>query len=257
MSDGTQQPISWQDFNKWTPPYQEFLLAPGILRVRGTGILFGKEGSYKTMLGLRLATAVAEGKSWLGFSTPEHGANVLYINAEVPAEMLLDRVKQMNLSVHLMGQLFIWNRFDFKIDVDKWWELLEQYVVQYQIKLVIIDPLYKVITGTLVDPMIVQKVQEKCDSLVNKYPVGIFLVSHSRKGNREDPALDNDSMYGSGMWLWWADLIMRIESEDWDDIKVSFGKTRHSKKGKPKPIKLKLTSEDLDFVEAMVAIKGV
>ena len=257
MVDGTKEPISWDDFNKWEPPYQEYLLAPGILRVRGTGILFGKEGSYKTMLGLRLATAVAEGKSWLGFATPEHGANVLYLNAEVPAEMLLDRTRTIDKSVHLMGNLYIWNRFDFRIDNDKWWALLEAYIEKWKIKLVIIDPLYKVVTGTLIDPVIVQKIQERCDALINRYPVAVFLVSHSRKGNREDPALDNDSMYGSGMWLWWADLIMRIEAEDFDDIKVSFGKTRHSKKGKPKPVKLKLTAEDLDFIDTMVMIKGV
>lgn len=258
MNDGTQEPISWQQFNKWEPPYQEFLLAPGILKVRGTGILFGKEGSFKTMLGLRLATSVVEGKPWLKFNTPEHGANVLYINAEVPAEMLLDRTKAMNKGMELQGELFIWNRLDFRLDEDKWIERLEHYIEKYNIKLVVIDPLYQVITGILSDPLVVVKVQNTIDRLRSKHAVAFFLVSHARKGNKDDPSMGEDSIYGSAYWGWWVDLKLRIErGEEEEDIKVMFDKTRHSKKGRPAPLKLRLVAEDLDFVEQLAIIKGV
>lgn len=215
-------------------------------------MLFGKEGSYKTMLGLRLATCVAEGKEWLGFNTPERGANVLYINAEVPADMIHARVRQINSSVELRGKLYIWNRYDFRIDQDVWFEKLAEVIDRYKINLIVLDPLYKIVSGDMVEPVVVENFQRVVDKLVNTHHVAVFTVSHARKGNKDDPAMANDDMYGRGRWLWWADTVIRVEKEEEEnEIRVSFGKHRYSKSS-IKPVRFRLEAEELNFVQSIV-----
>ena len=260
--DGKFEPVRWQDFVRWEPPPSEIILGDynsKLLVTPSKGILYGRGKSYKTMLGMRLATSVSTGSSWLGFSTLSGGCNVLYLNAELPGELIHERVVQMNTGLQLgENNLWIWNKHDFRLDNDLGFQLLADFVDKHKIKLIVIDPLYKIVSHDLREESTVRSVTNNIDRLITDYRVSVFLVAHPRKASSEQEHSDltEESLYGSGIWLWWADTVIRAdrgrsELDNRKEIKVSFDMTRLASVD-IEPVRYQLRDDDLQFVSDII-----
>ena len=76
-----------QDLLDWTPPTNYRIISGGVLNVKNRMIIFGDEGSWKSILALHTAHCIARGSRWLGFRT--NRSNVLRLQVELP--MYTDR----------------------------------------------------------------------------------------------------------------------------------------------------------------------
>jgi hypothetical protein len=70
---------------------REMLLDP-ILPEQGLAMLYGYRGTGKTYLGLGIAVAVASGRGFLNWKAPRP-RNVLYVDGELPAKTMQERVR--------------------------------------------------------------------------------------------------------------------------------------------------------------------
>ena len=75
------------DLINWQPPHYTSIIHSGILNVKNRMLIFGDEGSWKSILVLHTAHSIARGSRWLGFDTT--ACNVLRLQAELP--MYIDR----------------------------------------------------------------------------------------------------------------------------------------------------------------------
>ncbi|MFZ4381316.1 MAG: AAA family ATPase [Sandarakinorhabdus sp.] len=83
-------PLTCGEFLAKEFPPREMLLAP-ILPQKSISMLFGPRGLGKTFMAMGIALAVASGGTFLGWTAPVP-AKVLYIDGEMPASLMQDRV---------------------------------------------------------------------------------------------------------------------------------------------------------------------
>ena len=87
LHDRDKQLYTVSDLLSWTPSKQYRIISEGVLNIKNRMLIFGDEGSWKSILALHTAHCVARGSKWLGFKT--YPANVLRLQAELP--MYTDR----------------------------------------------------------------------------------------------------------------------------------------------------------------------
>jgi len=133
------------------PPELPANLIGGVLRFGHKLLLAGPPDSGKTSLLMALGLAVSQGKPWLGLSTAS--VHVLFINLEMQATSFIQRLHQVaqatGLSPSDMHFHFINHRGGY-LDPSKFTDELRQLIVKSKLdgiefKLVIIDPVYKLI----------------------------------------------------------------------------------------------------------------
>ncbi|MFZ4382657.1 MAG: AAA family ATPase [Sandarakinorhabdus sp.] len=83
-------PLTCGEFLAKQFPPREMLLDP-ILPKKSISMLFGPRGLGKTFMAMGIALAAASGGSFLGWTAPRP-AKVLYIDGEMPASLMQDRV---------------------------------------------------------------------------------------------------------------------------------------------------------------------
>jgi RecA-family ATPase len=80
---------------------RDFLLSPWLPR-QGLAMVYAPRGVGKTFFALEVACAVATGQPFLGW-TPPNAANVLYLDGEMPAADLQQRLKAIELNRGSIG----------------------------------------------------------------------------------------------------------------------------------------------------------
>lgn len=140
--------ISLADVFDSPPPLPEELIC-GILRRGHKLLISGDSKSGKSFLLMELAIALAEGREWLGFECRK--GRVLYVNFEIdPASAIhriLDIYHKMDLSGTHLDDLKIWNLRGKVMDLEKLTPKLIRRVSDMGLDAIIVDPIYKVITG--------------------------------------------------------------------------------------------------------------
>lgn len=130
--------------NKKEP--ENYLIKPFITE-RTIIVIAGEPASGKSWMGLDLSMSLSMGKSWLGYETSQ-GA-VLYLDQE--SGKFADRFKMslkshdvnnsLNMPLIIVPPIGI-DLFD---DQNKWDEMIEEMIIKYKFKLVVIDSLSAVI----------------------------------------------------------------------------------------------------------------
>ena len=130
------------------PPLPEELIS-GVLRRGHKMLISGDSKSGKSFLLMELAICIAEGRDWLGFGCRK--GRVLYVNFEIdPASAIhriLDIYHRMDLPSRHLDDLLIWNLRGKVMDLEKLTPKLIRRVGDMGLDAIIVDPIYKVITG--------------------------------------------------------------------------------------------------------------
>ena len=112
-------------------------------------LISGSSKAGKSFLLMELCIALAEGKPWLGF--PCKQGRVLYVNLEIDPASCINRFMKIYEALHLpmkhMDNIVIWNLRGFAVPLDRLVPKLIRRVKDSGYSAVIIDPIYKVITG--------------------------------------------------------------------------------------------------------------
>ena len=137
------------DEYKDNPPKLPDELIKGVLRCGHKMLISGSSKAGKSFLLMELSIALAEGKPWLGF--PCKQGRVLYVNLEIDPASCINRFMKIYEALHLpmkhMDNIVIWNLRGYAVPLDRLVPKLIRRVKDSGYSAVIIDPIYKVITG--------------------------------------------------------------------------------------------------------------
>lgn len=131
------------------PPKLPDELIKGVLRCGHKMLISGSSKAGKSFLLMELAVAMAEGTKWLGFECKK--SKVIYVNLEIDPASCINRFseiyKALDINPKFPNDIYIWNLRGHAVPLDKLVPKLLRRVSNQHFDAIIIDPIYKVITG--------------------------------------------------------------------------------------------------------------
>ena len=155
---------SWDEWKEWVEAVNDDLpdlesdlgddlpeLAPplidGVLRQGHKLLLAGPSKAGKSFALIELAVCIAEGLPWMGFQCAQ--GKVLYVNLELDRASCLHRFRDVRRAMGAPERngVSIWNLRGHSVPMDKLAPKLIRRAAKQNYIAIIIDPIYKVITG--------------------------------------------------------------------------------------------------------------
>ena len=183
------------------PPAVPPELIKGIVRVGHKMLISGSSKAGKSFLLMELAVALSEGIKWLGFQCKK--SKVLYINLEIDRPSFINRFieiyKAMKLKPKHSHDIAIWNLRGEAMPLDKLVPILVRRIKNQGFDAVIIDPIYKVITGDENNASQMGAFSNQFDKICKEAGVSAIYSHHHSKGAQGfKKAMDRAS--GSGVF---------------------------------------------------------
>ena len=183
------------------PPTKPPELIQGILRRGHKMLIAGPSKAGKSFLLIELAIAIAEGSSWLGFQCVQ--GKVLYVNLEIDPASCIDRFltiyNKLEFSTKHTENVVIWNLRGHALPLDKLVPILVKRMKDEQFAAVIIDPIYKVITGDENNASDMGAFCNQFDKICTELGASAIYCHHHSKGAQgSKKAIDRAS--GSGVF---------------------------------------------------------
>ena len=209
------------DRYKDNPPILPEELIQGILRRGHKMLISGSSKAGKSFLLMELCIAIAEGKKWLGFSCRK--GSVLYVNLEIDSASCINRFLKiyaaMGLKMSNAENIVLWNLRGHAVPLDQLVPKLIRRVRDRHFDAIIIDPIYKVITGDENSASDMGAFCNQFDKICNTTGCSAIYCHHHSKGAQgAKKAMDRAS--GSGVFARDPDAQLdMIELELTDDIK--------------------------------------
>lgn len=229
---------SWQEWHEWIEAEQDTLpdfesaddfidnpppladaIIDGVLRKGHKMLLSGPSKAGKSFLLLELAIAVAEGSDWLGWKCAQ--GRVLYINLELDSASCKNRIHDLYHAKgmrHTAKSLDVWNLRGQAAPLKLLKDKLIRRARNASYSLIIIDPIYKVITG---DENAAAEMAQFCncfDEIATACKCAMVYCHHHSKGEQgQKKAQDRAS--GSGVFARDPDALL-------DMIQLDIGETR-------------------------------
>ena len=191
---------SWDDIQDNIPdPPPE--LIEGILRTGHKMLISATSKAGKSFLLMELAASIAEGRSWLGFQCKQ--GKVLYINLEIDPASFKNRFKEifeeLGWRLHHSKDLRIWNLRGYSKPLDELVPKIVRRLKRHDYAAVIIDPIYKVITGDENNASEMGKFCNQFDKIAKETGCSTIYSHHHSKGAQGGKrAIDRAS--GSGVF---------------------------------------------------------
>ncbi len=184
-------------------------LIDGILRQGHKLLLSGPSKAGKSFLLIELAIAIAEGVSWIGLNCAR--GRVLYINLELDRASCLHRFRDVydatGLSPRHLDNLEIWNLRGRSVPMDKLAPKLIRRAQKKGYIAIIIDPIYKVITG---DENAADQMALFCnqfDKVCTELGCAVIYCHHHSKGAQGNKK-SMDRASGSGVFARDPDALL-------------------------------------------------
>jgi RecA-family ATPase len=176
------------------------------------------------------------------------------LQAELPKAMFRERIEQLvNLSKNGLKKSDIQfaTVLDMKLNKQAGAAVLTSAVKQLQLNLLIIDPLYKVLSGNVSDWDEMSKLCDNLDNICRTLNCSIWLVHHRRKSQLQDGHvvdLGTDELIGSSQLKDWMDTCLRLDwyNKSADLLKLTFSKCRNSRT-RLHPTIVRFNRQDLTF----------
>lgn len=192
------------------PPLADCLIE-GVLRKGHKMLLVGPSKSGKSFALIELAIAIAEGRPWLGF--PCSMGKVLYVNLELDRASCLHRFKDVYDALEMRPEnirnIDIWNLRGMSVPMDKLAPKLIRRAEKKNYMAVIIDPIYKVITG---DENSADQMAAFCnqfDKICTELKCAVIYCHHHSKG-AQGGKKSMDRASGSGVFARDPDALLDL-----------------------------------------------
>ena len=189
------------DTYKDNPPELPEELIKGILRRGHKMLLSGSSKAGKSFLLMELCIAIAEGRPWLGF--PCKKGRVLYVNLEIDPASAINRFlkiyEALGLPVNSADNIVVWNLRGHAVPMDQLVPKLIRRVKNQHFEAIIIDPIYKVITGDENSASEMGQFCNQFDKICTETGCSTIYCHHHSKGSQGmKKAMDRAS--GSGVF---------------------------------------------------------
>lgn len=197
---------SWANLPELSPA-----LIEGVLRQGHKMLLSGPSKAGKSFALIELSIALAEGRSWLGF--PCAKGRVLYVNLELDRASCLHRYKDVYEALGWQPKeirnIDIWNLRGKSVPMDKLAPKLIRRAAKKHYIAVIIDPIYKVITG---DENSADQMAAFCnqfDKVCTELGCAVIYCHHHSKG-AQGGKRSMDRASGSGVFARDPDALLDL-----------------------------------------------
>ena len=225
MADDLPADVTLSEVWNNMPPLKEELI-PGILRVGHKMLLAGPSKAGKSFLLINLAISIAEGVDWLGHKCRQ--GRVCYINLELDSASCYHRFKEIyqrrGLKPNNLQNITIMNLRGRAKPMDKLTPILIHRHKATSYAAVIIDPIYKVITG---DENNATEMATFCgyfDRLATEMNVSVIYCHHHSKGASGKYANAADRSSGSGVFARDPDAILDLRELNVDGLTDKYRK---------------------------------
>jgi RecA-family ATPase len=183
------------------PAKQPPELIKGLLRQSHKMLVSGPPKAGKSFALMELAVAIAEEQKWLGFQCTK--GRVLYINLEIDPSSTENRFRAIYdaLKIPWSGgkDIFVWNLRGYAMKMDELAPKIIQKIRKFEVSVVILDPIYKVITGDENNASEMGYFCNQFDRICADAGVSMIYCHHHSKGAQgSKKAMDRAS--GSGVF---------------------------------------------------------
>ena len=195
-------------------------LIDNVLRKGHKMLIAGPSKAGKSFLQIELCIAIAEGRKWIQWQCAQ--GKVLYVNLELDRASCLHRFKDVYSSSGIrpdhLDNIDIWNLRGKSVPMDKLAPKLIRRAAKKNYVAVIIDPIYKVITG---DENSADQMANFCnqfDKVCTELGCAVIYCHHHSKGS-QGAKKSMDRASGSGVFARDPDALLDlIELETTDAL---------------------------------------
>ncbi len=196
----------WDHLPGLAPP-----LIENVLRKGHKMLISGPSKAGKSFLLIQLCIAIAEGMRWMGWQCTE--GKVLYVNLELDRASCLHRFRDayetLGWAPEHLDNIDIWNLRGKSIPMDKLAPKLIRRAAKKNYTAIIIDPIYKVITGDENSADQMAKFCNQFDKVCTELEAAVIYCHHHSKGAQGGKrAMDRSS--GSGVFARDPDAILDL-----------------------------------------------
>jgi len=220
-NDNLPDDISLADVWDNMPPVKEELIE-NVLRVGHKMLVSGPSKAGKSYLLIELAICIAEGLEWLGNKCKQ--GKVVYLNMELDQAECYQRFKQIYNALEVrpdnIQNIRIWNLRGFATPMDKLAPLLINRFKEKNYLAVIVDPIYKVITGDENSATEMSKFCSYFDRCSEALGTAMIYCHHHSKAAAGKYSNAMDRASGSGVFARDPDAIL-------DMTELSPGEAEH------------------------------
>lgn len=205
------------------PDYAEELIE-GILRQGHKMLLVGPSKSGKSFSLIELCIAIAEGTKWMGRQCKQ--GDVLYVNFELDRASCLHRFKDvyqtLGLTPNNANRIFVWNLRGKTPALDQLVPKLIRRAEKKKYIAVVVDPIYKVITGDENSASEMAKFCNQFDKIADALGASVIYAHHHSKG-AQGGKKSMDRASGSGVFARDPDALLdMIELDMNKEVKEYF-----------------------------------
>ncbi len=219
VNDDLPEPESmadvWDNLPDLAPP-----LIEGVLRQGHKMLLAGPSKAGKSFALIELCCAIAEGRKWFNWQCSQ--GKVMYVNLELDRASCLHRFKDvyqaLNWEPRYLTHIDIWNLRGKSVPMDRLAPKLIRRAQKKNYIAIVIDPIYKVITG---DENSADQMAHFCnqfDLICHDLGAAVIYCHHHSKGQQgQKRSMDRAS--GSGVFARDPDVLLDlIELDLTDDL---------------------------------------
>jgi len=200
----------WNNMPKLSPP-----LIEGVLRQGHKMLMAGPSKAGKSFLQIQLSIAIAEGMKWLGWQCTQ--GRVLYVNLELDGASALHRFKDvyqaLGLQPNNISNIDIWNLRGKTVPMDKLAPKLIRRSAKKGYIAVIIDPIYKVLTGDENSADQMAHFTNQFDKVATELGASVIYCHHHSKG-AQGGKKSMDRASGSGVFARDPDALIDLVELD-------------------------------------------
>lgn len=204
-------------------------LISGILRQGHKMLLAGPSKAGKSFALIELCIAIAEGTDWLGWSCAQ--GKVLYVNLELDRASALHRFKDvygaMELEPRSINNIDIWNLRGKTIPMDKLAPKLIRRAHKKDYIAVVIDPIYKVLTGDENSADQMAHFTNQFDKVATELGSSVIYCHHHSKGTQGNKK-SMDRASGSGVFARDPDALIDLIELELSPDQIKEAKTKAS-----------------------------
>ena len=192
-------------------PEQAPELISGILRQGHKMLVAGPSKSGKSFSLIELCVSIAEGQKWLGFQCKQ--GKVLYINLEIDPASVKHRFADIYTAMGIPWtngrNIMVWNLRGYARKLDELTPKIIRKIQNENVSAVILDPIYKVITGDENNASEMGAFCNQFDRICAAAGVSMIYCHHHSKGAQGGKkAMDRAS--GSGVFARDPDALIDI-----------------------------------------------
>lgn len=203
----------WDNMPVLAPP-----LIEGVLRQGHKMLMAGPSKAGKSFALIELSIAIAEGTKWLGWQCTQ--GKVLYVNLELDRASCLHRFRDVYTALGLqprnIGMIDIWNLRGKSVPMDKLAPKLIRRAAKKNYIAVIIDPIYKVLTGDENSADQMAHFTNQFDKIATELGASVIYCHHHSKG-AQGGKKSMDRASGSGVFARDPDALIDLVELDITD----------------------------------------